>query len=191
MNIWLTSDTHYNHRNIAGPTVSSWKDGFRDFKSLHQMNETLVTNINKFVKEEDTLYHLGDFAFGSKNKVVEFRNQLVCKNIHLIYGNHDEEIERSEELQALFASCQYVFNGYIGKTKFHLSHYSHRVWPKSHRGSIHLYGHSHGSISDYGKSMDVGIDCHKDFRPFHLNEILSIMSKREVHKVDHHGELRK
>lgn len=41
------------------------------------MNEALVTNINKFVKEDDTLYHLGDFAFGNKNKVVEFRNQLV------------------------------------------------------------------------------------------------------------------
>jgi hypothetical protein len=34
--------------------------------------------------------------------------------------------------------------------------------------------------------MDVGIDAHKDFKPFHINEILQIMEKREIIKVDHH-----
>lgn len=187
MNIWFTSDTHYDHKNIAGKEVSRWTDGFRKFKSVQQMNEALITNINKYVKEDDTLYHLGDFSFGNASSVREFRNSLICKNIHLILGNHDEEIEDSLELQELFTSVGYVHTGYIGKQKFHLSHYSHRVWPKSHRGTIHLYGHSHGSIPDYGKSMDVGIDTHKDFRPYHINEIYSIMSKREIHKIDHHG----
>lgn len=187
MNIWFTSDTHYGHKNIAGKEVSRWTDGFRKFTSVQQMNEALITNINKYVKEDDTLYHLGDFAFGDAKAIREFRNSLICKNIHLILGNHDEEIEDSLELQELFASVGYVYTGYIGKQKFHLSHYSHRVWPKSHRGTIHLYGHSHGSIPDYGKSMDVGVDTHKDFRPYHINEIYSIMSKRDVHKIDHHG----
>lgn len=188
MNIWFTSDTHYNHKNIAGKEISRWTDGFRNFASVQQMNEALITNINKYVKEDDTLYHLGDFAFGDAKVIREFRNSLICKNIHLILGNHDQEIEDSEELQELFTSVGYVYTGYVGKQQFHLSHYSHRVWPKSHRGTIHLYGHSHGSIPDYGKSMDVGVDTHKDFRPYHINEIYSIMSKREIHKVDHHGK---
>ncbi len=187
MNIWFTSDTHYGHRNIAGQEVSRWENGFRKFTSVQQMNDALIRNINKFVKEDDTLYHLGDFAFGDAKTIREFRNSLICKNVHLILGNHDEEIEDSLELQELFTSIGYVYTGYIGKQKFHLSHYSHRVWPKSHRGTIHLYGHSHGSIPDYGKSMDVGVDTHKDFRPYHINEIYSIMSKRDVHKIDHHG----
>jgi calcineurin-like phosphoesterase family protein len=188
MNIWFTSDTHYNHKNIAGKEVSRWTDGFRKFTSVQQMNEALITNINKYVKEDDTLYHLGDFAFGDANVIREFRNSLICKNIHLILGNHDQEIEDSLELQELFTSVGYVYTGYVGKQQFHLSHYSHRIWPKSHRGTIHLYAHSHGSIPDYGRSMDVGVDTHKDFRPYHINEIYSIMSKREVHKVDHHGK---
>lgn len=188
MNIWFTSDTHYGHKNIAGKEVSRWTDGFRKFTSVQQMNEALITNINKYVKEDDTLYHLGDFAFGDANVIREFRNSLICKNIHLILGNHDQEIEDSLELQELFTSVGYVYTGHVGKQQFHLSHYSHRIWPKSHRGTIHLYGHSHGSIPDYGRSMDVGVDTHKDFRPYHINEIYSIMSKREVHKVDHHGK---
>ena len=52
------------------------------------------------------------------------------------------------------------------------------------KGAIHLYGHSHGGIKDFGKSMDVGIDAHKEFRPFHINEILQIMEKREIGKND-------
>lgn len=187
MNIWITSDTHYGHKNITGEEVSSWTTGFRNFKSVQQMNEALIDSINKYVKEDDILYHLGDFAFGNIKTIKEFRESLICKNIHLILGNHDEEIEDSLELQKLFTSVGYVYTGYIGKQKFHLSHYAHRVWPGSHRNTIHLYGHSHGSIPDYGKSMDVGVDTHKEFRPYHINEIYSIMSKREVHKIDHHG----
>jgi hypothetical protein len=36
--------------------------------------------------------------------------------------------------------------------------------------------------------MDVGVDAHKEFRPYHINEILQIMSKRDISKIDHHGE---
>lgn len=196
MNIWFTSDTHYSHTNIAGPKVSSWKSGYRDFGSVQEMNAALIKNINDCVKEDDILYHLGDWSFGGVHNIIYFRRALICKNIHLILGNHDqhivdEEIEYNGESFNpfdLFSSVQNTFTGYIGKTHFHLSHYSHRVWPSSHKGGIHLYGHSHGSIADYGKSMDVGVDAHKEFRPYHINEILQIMSKRDISKIDHHGE---
>ena len=196
MNIWFTSDTHHSHTNIAGPKVSTWKSGYRNFNSIQEMNDTLIKNINDCVKEDDILYHLGDWSFGGVHNIMYFRRALICKNIHLILGNHDQHIVdkeikfNSESFNPidLFTSVQNTFTGYIGKSYFHLSHYSHRVWPSSHKGSIHLYGHSHGSIPDYGKSMDIGIDTHKDFRPYHINEILQIMSKRDISKIDHHGE---
>jgi hypothetical protein len=34
--------------------------------------------------------------------------------------------------------------------------------------------------------MDVGVDAHKEFRPYHINEILEMMSKRDTPNVDHH-----
>jgi hypothetical protein len=71
-----------------------------------------------------------------------------------------------------------------------LSHYSHRVWNGSHKGITHLYGHSHGLIDDFNKSMDVGVDVayrmFGEWRPFHLNEIIDIMSKKIISPVDHH-----
>ena len=194
-NIWIFSDPHYNHKNICRG-VTSWRtsDGeipvaqTRDFPTIEKMNAAIVNNINNCAMPDDTLICLGDWSFGGFESIREFWDRIMCKNIHLILGNHDQEIEDSLELQELFTSVGYVYTGYVGKQQFHLSHYSHRIWPKSHRGTIHLYGHSHGSIPDYGRSMDVGVDTHKDFRPYHINEIYSIMSKREVHKVDHHGK---
>ncbi len=200
MNIWLTSDTHFGHTNIAGPKISNWTSGYRDFNSVHEMNMALVDGINKYVKEDDILYHLGDWSFGGVHNILQFRNYIVCKNVHLILGNHDQHIvdkeikyhDTSFDPIELFSSVQDVLTLDIGKTKLFLSHYSHRVWLGSHKGVIHLYGHSHGSIPDYGKSMDVGVDVafkkFGEYRPFNIGDITNIMSKRTIEKIDHHGE---
>lgn len=199
MNIWFTSDTHFGHTNIAGAKISRWTSGYRDFNSVHEMNKEIVQGINKYVKEDDILYHLGDWSFGGVHNILQFRNLIVCKNIHLILGNHDQHIvdkeikyhDTSFNPIELFTSVQDVLTLNIGKTKLFLSHYSHRVWLGSHKGVIHLYGHSHGSIPDYGKSMDVGIDVafkkFGEYRPFNIGDITTIMSKRTIEKIDHHG----
>ena len=194
MNIWFTSDTHFGHTNIAGPKVSTWKGGYRNFNSVQEMNDTLIKNINNFVGEDDILYHLGDWSFGGVHNIYYFRKSLICKNIHLMLGNHDQHItnkdikfhDTSFNPMDLFESVQHVFTGKIGSRDFHLSHYSHQVWPASHKSCIHLFGHSHNSLKGIGKSMDVGVDTHPEFRPYHINEIFKIMDKIPVKFIDHH-----
>ena len=194
MNIWFTSDTHFGHANIAGPKISTWKEGYRNFNSVQEMNDALVKIINAVVGEDDILYHLGDWSFGGVHNIYYFRRALICKNIHLILGNHDQHITdkvikfHDTEFNPLdlFASVQSVTTQKIGKTGFHLSHYSHQVWPGSHKGTLHLFGHSHGTIKGIGKSMDVGIDTHPEFRPYHIYEVCKLMDKIPVSTVDHH-----
>jgi calcineurin-like phosphoesterase family protein len=187
MKIFITSDTHFSHSNIAGAAVSRWKSGYRTFDSVHEMNKTLTDTINKYVGEDDILYHLGDFCFGGHRKTPIYRQGLKCKTIHLIRGNHDEHIDLYRDQ---FSSIQDVLQVQHGKTKLFLSHYAHRVWPASHKGVVHLYGHSHSSIEDFGLSMDCGVDvAYKmfgEYRPFALTEIVDIMSKKTFEKVDHH-----
>lgn len=188
MNIWFTSDLHFSHKNITGAGISSWKSGYRTFNSVHEMNSTITDTINKYVKEDDILYHLGDFCFGGHVKTPLYRKSLIVKTIHTLRGNHDENIDLYKDC---FTSINDVLSIKHGQTKIFMSHYSHRVWLGSHKGVIHLYGHSHASIPDFGKSMDVGIDsAYKlfgEYRPFHLSEIIDIMNKREIKKIDHHG----
>lgn len=206
--IWFTSDTHYNHKGIVRGT-SSWenKQRCRDFDTVEEHNEALVKKFNELIKSGDTLYHLGDWSFGGFSAVTEFWKRLPSRlDIHLIYGNHDHHIERNKEgVQALFKSVQYVKEARIGSNTIVLSHYAHRVWNHSHKGSWMLYGHSHGSldkarpeianptwigdqyfIKNY-KTMDVGVDTN-NLLPYSYDELALIMKDREVMlDVDHHG----
>lgn len=110
-------------------------------------------------------------------------------------GKYEDERDDLWDCHAhwLFESIEYVNSFSVGKQKFFLSHYAHRVWDKSHKGVIHLYGHSHATLEDqpWGKSMDVGIDnayrLFGEYRPFSLDEIVKLMGKREIKILDHHN----
>lgn len=186
--IWFTSDTHFGHSNISGPKVSKWKEGYRDFESVHDMNKCLTQTINKYVKKEDTLYFLGDFGFGGHTNLPSYRHSIQCSTIHLFRGNHDNHIDKYKDL---FTSVQDVGWCIYPPVQIFMSHYSHRVWMGSHKGYIHLYGHSHDSILDHGKSMDVGVDVayrlFGEYRPFSIEEIMQIMNKKQVMFEDRHS----
>ena len=181
---------NFGHSNIAGPKVSNWKEGYRDFESLDEMNRTLTKTINKYVKPEDTLYFLGDFCFGGHQNTPMYRHSIQCQTIHLCRGNHDKHIDK---YKSLFTSIDNVMWCLDRKDKpIFMSHYSHRIWEGSHKGVIHLYGHSHNSIPDWGKSMDVGVDSAYyltgEYRPFSIDEIIKIMDTREIKFIDHHEQ---
>lgn len=211
--VFTTSDTHYNHTNIVD-SVSQWKDTrsgeTRDFKSLYHMNQTIVNNINDVVGIDDILVHLGDWSFGGVESIWEFRKQINCKNIHLIFGNHDEHIinnklipdsyqpsiGRSLYSQELFTSCgfyeefellypQIQKNIKIQKLKFVASHYPMASWNGLGKGRIMLHGHLHlnsGRKIHQGKSMDVGVDGNS-YKPYLINDIFSLMEKQPINNT--------
>ena len=172
-NIWFTADTHYGHANIL-----KFCELRSRFSSIQEHDETLIQNWNDVVQPEDTVYHLGDFCF-SRDPDRIF-NRLVG-NKHLILGNHDRE-RKIKHLP--WGWIKRVYDLKVDKkTLIFLSHFAHRRWNKSHHGSLHLYGDSHGRLPDFGKSTDVGVDCW-DFAPVHLDTILAYMKGKE--KTDHH-----
>jgi calcineurin-like phosphoesterase family protein len=201
--LYFTSDTHFNHTNICRG-VSAWKNSdnlTRDFKTLDHMNSTLANNINKRVGENDILIHLGDWSFGGFDNIVEFRNRIVCKNLHLTYGNHDHHIMNNKgDVQELFSSTQHYLdldvrrpNGKrVDKFQFVCMHYPIASWENMNQGVVHLHGHvhlpPHLRVAE-GKAMDVGVDGN-NLEPISLNEVMSIMKDREVRKLslpkDHH-----
>lgn len=175
--IWITSDSHYHHKNIC-KGVSLWEDkgGCRDFNTLEEMDKTIVDNINAVVKEDDELYHLGDWSFGGIENVWNFRKQIKCKNIHLILGNHDHHIENNrtiiipeadihffEELfqermgetvaqrtircENLFSSVSHYKEVKINGRRFVLCHYPIDSWRDIGEGAYMLHGHVHGNMN--------------------------------------------
>jgi calcineurin-like phosphoesterase family protein len=210
--LWFTSDTHYGHTNICRG-VSKWRDTdgnvpvsqTRDFNTLENMNDAIVKSINSVVGENDILFHLGDWSFGGFDNIAEFRNRIVCKNIHLILGNHDHHIENNKDnIQRLFSSVnQYLrlqvslYPGTIlhtGKIDLVLMHYPIASWHNMNDNVIHLHGHVHlppNKKLAQGKAMDVGVDGN-EIMPYSLSQIISIMDKQPIAKLslpqDHHEE---
>ena len=193
MNTWFTSDTHAYHKNICRG-VSSWENSeTRDFQNEFLMTEQMIQNINDNVKWNDTLYHLGDWSFAGFDNIKKFRDQINCRNIHLILGNHDHHIDRNKnDIRSIFSSVnQFISITKICGQKMSLCHFPLEIWDKHHHGTWMLHGHCHGSLPiSERKVLDVGIDCHNEFRPFHFDEIESIMKDRVIDLIDHHKEIR-
>lgn len=79
MDVWLISDTHFNHDNIA-----TYCDRPKDF------TERITKRWNEVVKAGDTVIHLGDVAIGNRRSVPEILAELTGRKI-LVRGNHDRQ----------------------------------------------------------------------------------------------------
>jgi len=199
--VWIFSDPHYNHSNICRGTTN-WRtvegeipiEQTRDFTTLEKMNDAILKGINENVGQDDILICLGDWSFGGFEYIEEFRNRIVCKNVHLVLGNHDHHIERNrDDIQNIFTSVSDYETLIIGKRTFRLFHYPIQSWNGMNNGDIHLHGHVHlppNRKFGQGKKMDVGMDGHPEFRPYNImREIVPIMDKRDMRSDmpnDHH-----
>lgn len=190
MNTFFTSDTHFSHSNVI-------KYCHRPFRNAGEMNRTLIDNWNSVVGQDDTVYHLGDFAFDKPENIKRILSHLNGRK-HLILGNHDKIIRRKrpEFLHSdLFHSIEDFKEISIDGIKVVLCHYGMRVWNKSHYGSIQLHGHSHGSLTPIGRSVDVGVDApfvtgRAEYSPINWKAIKSWAEKQEIKNIDHHLERR-
>jgi calcineurin-like phosphoesterase family protein len=169
MNNWFTADTHFQHANII-------KHASRPFSDVDEMNETLIQRWNILVQPGDIVYHLGDFGWKNCDEII----RCLQGQKFLIKGSHDSEGERLKKWFCQITSMKEIK---IGEQIVVLSHCAMRVWEKSHYGSWHLYGHSHGKLETWGKSFDVGVDTH-NFYPYSWYEVVAIMATLEPNHND-------
>jgi len=150
--IYFSSDFHCGHKNIIRI------DG-RPFEDLRDMEDKLIARWNTRVKPNDTVYHLGDFAW-TFNTALRVIPKL---NGHLVFikGNHDKSWWKPERVAKEIPQANlcndsiHILHNAEDCPSIVLCHYPMRSWPGSARGSWHLYGHTHRKLSDYGKSMCV------------------------------------
>lgn len=160
MTIWLTADEHYDHDMIR-----IYEN--RPFETLRVMNRTLIANHNGMVKEEDIVYHIGDFCMSKEKRRVE----NVLKNLkgkhHLVLGNHDY-LDPFEYEDAGFISIHTAID--IGELI--LAHdpaksrvLQHRFW---------ACGHVHGLFLVQRNVVNVGVDVW-GFKPVELEKALKLV----------------
>lgn len=137
MSAYLISDTHFGHEN-ALHFRTSLDNPLRDFASVEEMDEHMVSQWNKIVGPRDTVYHLGDVVIAKRNLPILSRLNGKKK---LIMGNHD------------------IF-GYKEYAKYFYDIVAYKVWPDrgliaSHipvnynqlqgRFKLNVHGHMHSN----------------------------------------------
>lgn len=175
-NTWFTSDLHLGHHNII-------KYSNRPFSGIQEMDDTIISNWNSKVQQYDHIWFLGDFCFSDLEKGQRYLDRLNGIK-HLIKGNHDKS---GVQLKG-WDTIDDLVEIQVDKQWITLCHYAMRIWNRSHYGTYHLYGHSHGSLPDDPNSLsfDVGVDCH-NFMPLSFQDVKRIMNKKTWKQIDHHG----
>lgn len=174
VNYFVTADLHFLHKNILefSPQYRPWVD-------KEEMTEGLVSHWNETVGEEDVVFFLGDFSFGNAEDTRAIIQRLNG-TIVWVLGNHDKVIREQYRDINKFDMLEVRYEGH----KVVMCHYAMRVWNQSHRGSVMLYGHSHGSLPSVGRSLDVGFDNLGKIMP--LETIINICLDKEIYNPDHH-----
>jgi calcineurin-like phosphoesterase family protein len=186
--------THFGHINICKGT-SKWSDlsRCRDFQTVEEMNQVIWNSINSTVDLDDTLFLLGDFVLSDKKNAYLYRERIKCRNVHLLFGNHEDGVRERKEFCNLFSSVgdytEIRCSRKSGKlTRCNLFHYPMKVWNGSHHGSFALTSHSHGSLpyKNYELGLDMGWDVFN--KPLSFWEVDDIMSGKNWKAVDHHDQ---
>ena len=134
--IYLASDHHWFHKNII-------KYANRHFSSVEEMDALMIDDWNKTISSKDTIYHLGDFAFGNKNQITELVSRLNGTKI-LIKGNHEKKSAK------WYQECGFnsvIDGGVILDDYYLLTHKPIHINELSPFVNIHGHTHQHNMSS--------------------------------------------
>ncbi|WP_225364885.1 metallophosphoesterase [Secundilactobacillus silagincola] len=164
--LYFTADTHFFHKDLLGNSDFAP----RPFKSVAEMNQTIIDHWNARVTPEDTVYHLGDIALyfirperAAEAAILDVLNQLNG-HLVLIKGNHD-----NRALFKYLAQHNYTYGG-KPKFEFHdvgaIIKVNHRQYYMTHypmmmgivKQIINLHGHIHHYSVNIKEDINVGVD---------------------------------
>lgn len=185
-NRWYVSDHHLWHENI----IRFCKRPFADLKEMH---ESLLTWHNELVKPEDNVSFLGDVTLlrGGPATQEKFLNEIKKYNGHkrLFLGNHDHF-----PIETYLKAFEKIYATWRCDEGFISSHFP--LHPRSiTSATANVHGHTHNSPLAYEPVVMTGREYEHEkmparvvpyinlsveainYRPVHLDEILSIIKK--------------
>lgn len=169
MTYFVTSDTHFGHRNI----IQFCK---RPFADMADMEWRMIDRWNKVVGVTDTVFVLGDFSFASKTKTQEILMRLNGYKV-FIWGNHDRGRESSIlAVPGVLQGMDCLRKSFNGKSVI-MTHYPF----ESFREDFHLHGHTHGASQPKAGRIDVGVDANVQYQyaPIPLDSIMIDVVERD------------
>jgi calcineurin-like phosphoesterase family protein len=198
--VWFTADLHLGH----GTLIKLWQRPFLSPEEMERArraargewrlseatialhDDALLNSINSRVGADDALWILGDFCKGRLEQAIKYRDRIPCRQVHLVWGNHDHP-----SIRPLFGEAIQQGMVRVEGQDIWLNHYPMRSWDRSFYGSWHLYGHVHGRFAAEDEAnawmltKDVGVDA-CGYRPWSFEELRAYLAPR----IDLNREMR-
>ena len=181
--LYFTSDIHIGHANAI-------KLCKRPFNSLEDMEDSIVSNWNNIVRQDDEVIIVGDVAFKcDAYRVVKILKKLNGKK-YLVIGNHDKKYLKDDKFRNCFEWIKDYYSFWHNKRFYVVGHYPFLSWDGMYRGSINLCGHRHLRVQEEsGGRIDVGVDAW-NFTPVSINDIEDFVNGRANTGFDTYFEQR-
>lgn len=186
-NIFFISDLHIGHKNVI-------QFDERPFHNTDEMHCEIIKCWNSVINDEDIVYYLGDLTFCGKSVT----NQIIYSirgKINFILGNHDKmkdiiKLNRWENVHE-YGTEIFIKDGDLntrncnGYQQLILSHYPIFSWNRSHYGSFHLHGHSHGNLMksnpEFYQRKILDVSCNIiDYTPISYTQVKNLMVKKTL-----------
>ncbi|MFY9301287.1 MAG: 2'-5' RNA ligase family protein [Candidatus Nitrosotenuis sp.] len=172
--VHVFSDAHFDHDNIIKKFV------FRPFNSIMHMNRELLAGWNHTVKENGTIYYLGDMTFGRRRHPIDYWLDRLSGTIFYIRGNHDSDaITRATVIPDRYGI---KYKDY----KFLLMHNPHR--PFGYDGWI-IHGDKHNNdlkhypfINQKNKTVNVCAEV-VGYTPLSLDKLIPLLGTGRSYKT--------
>jgi calcineurin-like phosphoesterase family protein len=183
VNRFVVSDHHLGHTNSWEKFKLADGSPLRSFSSNEEMNETMIERHNAKVKEQDTVYFLGDVVINKR--YLELVKRMNGRKI-LIRGNHD--IFKDEEYRE--AGFEQLHGVRVFVDKFILSHIPLHPDCVTERFRVNVHGHLHANEVMSWQVIDEDIVykpdprylcvCveQTDYTPLHFDEVEQRIQQR-------------
>lgn len=165
MRNFAISDHHFYHGKIIEYCE-------RPFGNVGEMNAYMIECWNNVVTPEDTVYHLGDFAFTYDDPEQQRR---ILERLHgrkiLIVGNHDLPLKKCKEVGWHHATRQFQYTTASGRVAL----MQHRPWLDDTLPpgiEVVLHGHIHNRPAKRGHiNINVSVEA-LDYTPVLIDELV-------------------
>lgn len=163
---FFTSDTHFSQERTRELSR-------RPFPNLYEMDLEMISNWNKAVTMNDTVYHAGDFG-----DIETMRDILSClnyKTLVLVLGNYDRKIVSEIENELSMLGRDVVISSVEsfkedGKTYYVVHEPDEGSSVPEYPDNIVLYGHIHGRAFAKRNGFDLATDYHR-YTPISMEQV--------------------
>lgn len=124
MEAYAIGCTHFGHAKII-------ELGKRPFASVEEMDAEMIRRWNATVHPDDTVYHLGDFAWKDHDRYLNVLHGRIIR----VQGNHDRPNWGQDMIEV-----HDLWRGIV------LFHYPIEEWNGWYKGNIHVHAHTHDPL---------------------------------------------